>query len=154
MCTRKTVVPLGLLLSPLFAQGFAEVLRGDAEGPDHFAAHLGADLAAGEAGEDHGERVADGFGAAQRVEDVGAEARAGGEGARAGAAKLLMVVAEGAGAERRRLAEASVGFGVAAEWDIGPVEAHGCTPFGVRKSTDHEQATAKAKYGDSSLRSE
>lgn len=76
---------------------------------------FGVELAGGESGDDHGDGVLDGIGIVQGVEDVGAEAGADSEDGAARAAGFLVVVAEGAGGERGRLAAAAVGFGVAAE---------------------------------------
>ena len=59
------------------------------------------DAVGGDPGEDHVGRLKDGLGIAQRVEDAGAEAGTGAEGAAAGAAGFLVVVAEGAVDEGR-----------------------------------------------------
>ena len=77
-----------------------------------------------ERGEDHGKGLLDGIRVAQWVEDAGAEAGPGADGGHAGAAELLMVIAECARGEGGRLALEAVGFGVAAEWVIGVADAH------------------------------
>jgi hypothetical protein len=58
------------------------------------------------------------------MKDVGAEAGAGADGGHAGAVELLVVAAEGAGGERGGLAEATIGFSVAAEWIVGVADFH------------------------------
>ena len=103
---------------------------GELEGEEHFAGLFGVDLAGGETGNDHGKGVLDGARAAQRVKDVGAEARSRADGGAAGAAELVVEVAEGAGGESGRLAATAVGFDVATERVYGVGGVHG-GPFGL-----------------------
>ncbi len=92
---------------------------------EHFAGGLGMDAVGGDAGDDHGDGLLDALRVVQGVQDVGAEAGAGAEGGPAGAAELLVEVAEGAAGERGRVAEAAVGLGVAAERVGGAAFGHG-----------------------------
>lgn len=81
-----------------------------------------------EPGQDHREGLADRLSIAQGMEDVGAEAGAGADGGTAGAAELLVVIAEGAGSEGGRLAQEAVGFDVTAERVVGVVDVHWVVP--------------------------
>ena len=106
---------IGVTAKIVILLALAEVGGGDPEGRDHLAGDFGVDAVARDSGEHHGGGLEDGLGVAQGVEDIGAEAGAGAEGAAASAAELLVVIAEGAVDEGGRLAEAAVGLGVAAE---------------------------------------
>ena len=130
----KIFYPLELLLRSSFFRGLAEEGAGGLESVEHFAGLFGVNAIGGEAGDDHGEGLLDGVGVAQGVEDVGAEAGAGVERGSAGAAELLVIVAEGAGGEGGRLAAAAVGLGVAAERVVGGWGSHG-VPFGLNEKS-------------------
>ena len=95
---------------------------------EHSASLLGVELAGGEPLDDHRQGFPDGLGVVEGMEDVAAEAGAGTDGGAAGAAELLVVMAEGAVSERGRLAETAVGLGVAAEWVFGVSGEH-AVPF-------------------------
>jgi hypothetical protein len=120
-----------LYLKYSFNYTFAQVGPSQLERVEHLAGLRGAELTAGEPGEDHGERVLDGMRVAQRMEDMRTEdlSRADGRGA-AGTMQLLVEVAERAVAAGGRLADAAVGLGVAAEWEEGISGVHGI-PFGL-----------------------
>ena len=117
----KRMISLGLVLNASFGWGSA----GKFEGEEHFSGLFGVELAGGKTGNDHGEGVPDRLCAAQRVKDMAAEAGAGADGGAAGAAELVVGVAEGAGGESGRLAAAAVGFDVAAEGVYGVGGVHG-----------------------------
>ena len=122
---------LGLRLRSSFGTGSAEVGTGELKGVQHSAGLFGVELAGSESGEHHPEGLLDAAGAVQGVEDVGAEAWAGRDGARAGAAESLVLVAKGAGDERGRLAAAAVGLGVPTEGIFGVRRGHGGPAFGL-----------------------
>jgi hypothetical protein len=117
---------LWLSLKSSFHGVFEQVRRCELEEIGHSASAFGIDPAGGHPAEEHGQCLADGICVTQRVKDTGAEAGSGADGCQAGAAKFLMEVTKGAGWKRGRLAEASIGFGVAAKRvRIGAFEAHG-----------------------------
>jgi hypothetical protein len=105
----------------------AQVGDGHAERDKHCVALFGMDEAGGQSGGNHSEGLLDGVGIAEGVEYVRAEAGAGAEDGRSGAAEFLVMMAEGAGGYRGRLAEATIGFGMAAELVVGVSRVHWCS---------------------------
>src|SRR5580698_8631625 len=91
---------------------------------EHAICDFWMDAARGEPIEDHGDGLLDGLGIAEGMNNVGAEAGPGGEGTHAGAAGLLMEMAEGAGGERGRAATAAVGLDVSADMIFGITVVH------------------------------
>ena len=92
---------------------------------EHLASLGSGDSTTREARENHGQRLANGLGVAQRVEDVLAESRPGADAGYAGAAELLVEVAVGAGARGWRLTDEAVSFGVATDRILGGSGSHG-----------------------------
>ena len=94
------------------------------EGEEHFAGLRGGDSTTYEPSENHRQRLLNGSGIAQGIRDLLPESRPGADGWPAGAAKLFMAVAVGAGASGRGLGDSSVGLRVAAEWILGTPGFH------------------------------
>lgn len=86
----------------------AEVGAGDPEGVKHGVGLPGVELAGGESMYDHGDSLLDGTGVMQGMEHIGAMAGAGAGNGAAGAAKLLVEVAERAGSESGRVAASAI----------------------------------------------
>ena len=121
----QNIPSIGVRPKFLILYGLRRSVARNLERVEHFAGLSARESAAHETGENHRQRLLNGPGVAQGIEQIFGETWAGVDIGYVGSAQLLVEVAVGAGADGWGSAEEAVGFGVATERILGCPGFHG-----------------------------